>query len=508
MDQVKKVVTSKEGIIGIATAVTIIASVSAYKFKKFVRGCPRVPDSSIVFGSTKEYRKDPKGFLTKWQKELGDIYSAFLFGNEVVVVSGSQVREIFLNDNFDLDASAKKLFDVKLLTNSKLDTVDKTYRIGKWIRFHINPNIKRYTPRMVDHVAKSFDEFSGDIPADGKVYNHVFPLVQHLLVNASVSIFVGLELVKNEQLIDTFKNMVIEVGSELKPKPILELFPKINRFRMWFIGKTSKKVKKHLQQLASALKPEIDCRLNAMKLNDNNWERPDDILQNIIESDDFPPNMDVYEYSVQIMTSFIFSATHTTSENGTSVLYRILGQPGLVDELLQEQNEVLENEGIDKNCEPEIFNHEILNKFVKLDSAIREALRITNIRIFLPHANISNKSIVLSSGTIVQPGESVYINTFANHTDPTIQKTFDDLTSYDPLRFVNTKKKSTKIGEDFLFFGMGKHACPGRWFAIQEIKVVMTYLIRRFEMEAIDDIIFPTHSAQLPSGKFKLVPRK
>ncbi|CAO3627508.1 unnamed protein product [Cunninghamella blakesleeana] len=509
IDQIQKVATSKEGVIGIATAVVLMAGVSVYNSKKFDRGCPRVPDSSLIYGSTEEYRKDPKGFVTKWQKELGDVYSAFIFGHEAVVVSGTQVREVFLNDNLSFTTGVKKLFDANLLTNSRLGDDDDNLELVRWIKLCLNPNLKHYTPRVIDHLTQGFDEFSGDINADGKVYNHVFPMMQHMVAKASASVIVGIELAKNEQLIDSFKNMVIEVGSELKPKPILELVPTIDRLRMWMVGKTSHKVKKHRQQLADALKPEIESRLEKMKLKDSNWERPDDILQHIIESGQYPHNMNVNQYSVEIMTLFIFAALHTTSENGTVALYRILGEPGLIDELLKEQNEVLESEGIDSNCGPEVFTREILNKFVKLDSAIREAFRVKNVHISLPHTNITNKNVILSSGAIIRPGESAYINIYANHTDPNVQKTIDDLKIYNPFRFVNAEKNSAKIGDDFLFFGMGKHACPGRWFAIQEIKTVIAYLIRRFEIEALDRITFPTLDRQpFPFGRFKLTPRK
>lgn len=99
-------------------------------------------------------------------------------------------------------------------------------------------------------------------------------MVQHMVAKASAAVFVGTDLANNPQLIDSFKNMVVEVGSELSPKPILELLPTISKLRMWFIGKTSPSVKKHRKQLYDALKPEIDRRLKAKELGGSNWERP------------------------------------------------------------------------------------------------------------------------------------------------------------------------------------------------------------------------------------------
>lgn len=37
----------------------------------------------------------------------------------------------------------------------------------------------------------------------------------------------------------------------------------------------------------------------------------------------------------------------------------------------------------------------------------------------------------------------------------------DDLTTFQPFRFVGHDKQVTKAGKDYLAFGMGRHACPG-----------------------------------------------
>lgn len=509
IDQLQKIVTSKEGIIGTATALVVLTGVSAYNSNKFDRGCPRVPDSSLIYGSTDEYINDPQAFIEKWQKELGDVYSAFLFGEETVILSGYQVREVFLNDKFHFLSAIFRTFDNFLLTDSLFTLGKDSDRIIDLIKRYLNPNLKHYTPRVIGNLTIAFKDYVGDIPDEGKEFDHVFPMVQHMVARASASVFVGNDLVENELLIDAFKKMVLEVGSEITRKPLLELFPRLLKFRMWYIGKTSTKVRKVRNQLYTALRPEIDIRLNNMKLEGSNWERPEDILQSIIEDKERPENMDVYTYCTETITQLIFAAIHTTSENSTISLYRIMSHPGLIDELLEEQNQVLKDEGFDKNCGPEVFTREILSKFVKLDSAIREGLRCRNDNISLPHKNISKENIILSNGVIIRPGESVYINTYANHIDPTVQKTIDDLKEYKPFRFINTGKNSTKIGDDFLTFGMGKHACPGRWFAVQEIKTLISYIIRQYELVPLEEIIFPKGDRFFfPMGRFKLIPRK
>lgn len=105
------------------------------------------------------------------------------------------------------------------------------------------------------------------------------------------------------------------------------------------------------------------------------------------------------------MTQIIFAALHTTSENGTLSFYRLLDNPQVLEDLLEEQNQVLEEAGYDKTVGPEVFTREILNKFVKMDSVIRETSRLRNDYIGLPHLNTSKKTITLSGGAMIRPGK-------------------------------------------------------------------------------------------------------
>ncbi|CAO3620557.1 unnamed protein product [Cunninghamella echinulata] len=496
VDNLQKMVTSKEGAIGIATAVILMAGMSVYKSKKkFNRGCPRVPDSNFLFGCSEDYLNDPQGFIEKWRKELGDVYCANLLGDETVIVSGPQALEIFNNKNLSfLDGIFRTVLKLLLIS-----------------LYNFNPNLDHYTPRIIASLTAAFDEFVGDVPAEGKKFDHGFRLIQHMVAKASATVFVGAELAKNEHLIDSFKNMVLEVGSELTPRPLMALFPSLNYIRMWYIGKTSPKVKKHRKQLADALKPEIDRRLKAMSLNDSNWERPDDVLQNIIESKQRPKRMNIHIFTLEVLTQFIFTALHTTAENGTVAFYRILSKPGLMDELFEEQKQVLEKQGFDQNSGPEVFTRSTFNKFVKLDSAIREAFRMKNVYVDLGHKNMSKENVVLSGGAVVKPGELVHPNIYANHTDPRYQYNPDNLYEYNPYRYLGTDNKSSiKTGVDYLFFGHSTHACPGRFFASLEIKIMISFIIRYYQLTPQGNITFPTKDRDHhpTDAAFKLVPRK
>ncbi|KAI9291820.1 putative cytochrome P450, partial [Neoconidiobolus thromboides FSU 785] len=45
---------------------------------------------------------------------------------------------------------------------------------------------------------------------------------------------------------------------------------------------------------------------------------------------------------------------------------------------------------------------------------------------------------------------------------------------------------ATRVTQNFLNFGMGRHACPGRFFAVQEITSLVSTLLQKYRIETKD----------------------
>lgn len=100
-------------------------------------------------------------------------------------------------------------------------------------------------------------------------------------------------------------------------------------------------------------------------------------------------------------------------------------------------------------------------------------------------------SINIPKGTIIAlPVHDV-------HKDPRI---YTNAHLFQPLRFVVSKqgearpnieggtgrgKHAVTLDDSFLGFGCGKHACPGRFFAVHEMKLVVAYLLLNYEVKPI-----------------------
>ncbi|KAM0545782.1 hypothetical protein ACHAPJ_011206 [Fusarium lateritium] len=156
-----------------------------------------------------------------------------------------------------------------------------------------------------------------------------------------------------------------------------------------------------------------------------------------------------------------------------------------VEEMRKELAEVLgENGIIDKNA---------LAKLKKLDSFAKESQRLCPPSLVnIPRIVTSPEGLKTSTGDILPTGTRMTIMShFINH-DP---KVYPEPEKFDPFRFSRlrelpgneTKFQHASTGLDNINFGHGIWACPGRFFASAQIKVVLAYLLINYDVKLKKD---------------------
>lgn len=94
-------------------------------------------------------------------------------------------------------------------------------------------------------------------------------------------------------------------------------------------------------------------------------------------------------------------------------------------------------------------------------------------------------SVTLSDGTIIPKGTRTMVGINQMHD----AGLFSELNEYKGNRFLNMRQKPgqehrwqfVSTSPEHLVFGHGKHACPGRFFAANEIKVVLIFLLMKYD---------------------------
>jgi len=101
-----------------------------------------------------------------------------------------------------------------------------------------------------------------------------------------------------------------------------------------------------------------------------------------------------------------------------------------------------------------------------------------------------------SDGTTVPRGTALAVAVQNAHLD---EKIYSDALKFDPFRFVKLKEKDTTgrrfdmvtTSIDSLAFGHGRHACPGRYFAACELKLMLAYLVMTYDVKLENDGVRP-----------------
>ena len=100
--------------------------------------------------------------------------------------------------------------------------------------------------------------------------------------------------------------------------------------------------------------------------------------------------------------------------------------------------------------------------------------------------------ITLSDGTHLPTGTNIEVPAYTIQMDPSV---IPNPEKFDGFRFYNIRQSSAEeanrnqfvtVSMDSLNFGYGKHACPGRFFASNELKVILANILLRYDI-ALED---------------------
>ena len=162
--------------------------------------------------------------------------------------------------------------------------------------------------------------------------------------------------------------------------------------------------------------------------------------------------------------------------------------------LREEVEEVVQREGWTKAG---------IDQMYKLDSLIKESQRLHPLSIgkttlmgcaqkvdFLSVAmqRVTVKDHTFIDGTSVPRGTTIAVALDSVHLN---DKIYPDPLKFDPFRFVKLKEEDTTgrkfdivtTSNDSLAFGHGRHACPGRYFASCELKLMLAHVVMTYDVK-------------------------
>jgi len=284
---------------------------------------------------------------------------------------------------------------------------------------------------------------------------------------------VGTPLCKNR---DYYQLVMEFTGDALKVAAILNMCPKILKP---IVVRMIANLPSKIRQMVEFIRPLVEERQKKMEEFGETWDdAPNDMLMWLMyEAKGVEKSP---EGLARRLLMANMAALHTTSLTVTRVLYRLISHPEYIEPLRQEVEAVVAEEGWTKAG---------MDKMRKIDSFLRETQRIDpdglamSMRLTLRPFTFSNGVTIPANTMVALPINAINTNEeIYPNPDEFDGFRFSKLCDKDGDAMVN-RHQAVATSSDHLTFGIGRHACPGRFFAVNEVKAFIAHIIVTYDFK-------------------------
>ncbi|KAG6077804.1 hypothetical protein E4U16_002011 [Claviceps sp. LM84 group G4] len=181
---------------------------------------------------------------------------------------------------------------------------------------------------------------------------------------------------------------------------------------------------------------------------------------------------------VHVMISVIFAALHTSSQLVAHTLFELATRPDYIGVLREEVEQCFEQHGQGTKA--------AMDSMYKMDSFIKETQRFNPLDA-ASLARVALKDFTFSNGLHVPKGSVIFTPNSPIFDD---ERFYPNAKTFDGFRFSrmrgDPKLKSscdlTATNEQSMHFGIGRHACPGRFMASAEVKLAVIFILQNFDI--------------------------
>lgn len=352
------------------------------------------------------------------------------------------------------------------------------------VKNDLTPALNRLNPIIAEEVDQCYqEEFP---PCKDFTPVNINAKLLRIVAKVSGRVFIGPELCRTEEYIETAINYTKDIMGATRAITVLKAWQRV------FKASSLPQVKALLKREESAsnyMRPIIEQRIKAEK-EDLDYQKPDDLLQWLMDGGQNKYGPQGTHELASIQLGMTFAAIHTTTMTATNAFYCIAAMPEIIPELREEIRTVLREYGT--------FTTQALQKMKKLDSFLRETMRLYPINFTSFHRKVL-KTFTLSNGQVIPAGCTIEVPSYAMSMDDEVIENpgqFDAFRSYRARAqegLAGVSKAGAGAANQFvtvsptnLTFGYGRHACPGRFFAANEIKMIVSRALLDYDIKMTD----------------------
>ncbi|KAH9901838.1 cytochrome P450 [Xylariomycetidae sp. FL2044] len=374
-------------------------------------------------------------------------------------------------------------------------------------------------PALLDEVRVSVDGLWG---TDARAWTEVcvYDVMRRVIGQATNRVFVGLPLCRDPRLLDA--GMAYAQDVPLSSTALKFIWAPLRPLAALLLTLPNRI---HTRRFFNIIRPEVLKRLRdyearrqrqATDPEKEEEEEPNDFLQWSVHqakasADPWMSEPDTLAGRILLLN---FASIHTSSFTITHVLLDLAcGRQAYVDELRREIEGALAAHGGQ-------WNKRALAAMPKLDSTFRESQRLNSFVTMATNRVVTNpKGVTTPSGVHLPYGVAVCTPSYPVFHDPDL---YPEPEAFRPFRFAERRDALDRNDDDgdsssnkntttttngsssssyvqkarqafpttspeYTAFGHGRHACPGRFFASSELKLMLAYILLHYDFQIQPD---------------------
>ncbi|OTA79575.1 hypothetical protein M434DRAFT_381859 [Hypoxylon sp. CO27-5] len=401
------------------------------------------------------------------------------------------------------------------------EIVNRQFLEAEYTFFHANLVDSPVHPEIIKHqLTKKIDTFADDIIEEvnlclGQIWGldteewrevQIYDTMLILITRLSTRVFIGLPLCRNPDFLKACSEFIRKVAiaaaalsmfpNFIKPlvAPIFTLHDRIQYHRC------SRFIMPIIHDRLSCLRnPEPEEKLCSHFPNDYiQWAIDHALSKTPVNPVELDPRVIACRFSV-----LSFAAIQSSVITLTNTLFDLAASPESATSLASMRDEVVQETTFAPEAryrQPRlsspgsIWPKASLSRMKLVDSSLRESLRLNGfIERGIMKMVVAPEGLTLPDGSHIPYGTKVGISGYSIHHDEDI---YPNANSYDAFRFakgnsVELERKDPQglvnTSEKFLGFSHGSHACPGRFFAANQLKIALAHIALLYEIEPISE---------------------
>ncbi|RZC15125.1 cytochrome P450 711A1-like [Glycine soja] len=241
-------------------------------------------------------------------------------------------------------------------------------------------------------------------------------------------------------------------------EPFRQILKRIPGTMDWKIERTNQKLSGRLDEI-------VEKRMKDKARSSKDFLS---LILNARETKAVSENVFTPDYISAVTYEHLLAGSATTSFTLSSVVYLVAGHPEVEKKLLHEIDGFGPVDQIPTS-------QDLHNKFPYLDQVIKEAMRFYTVSPLVARETSNEVEI---GGYLLPKGTWVWLALGVPAKDP---KNFPEPEKFKPDRFdPNCEEMKRRHPYAFIPFGIGPRACIGKQFSLQEIKLSLIHLYRKY----------------------------